>query len=116
MNLFQWITLPLLGLFILNELWQMWRRISSWRIRAFRALVWAGAFIAIANPGIPQFLANKVGIDRGTDLAFYLFALAFLMVSFYFYTRYQRLQRQLTDLVRTIALEQAHKPPADPMA
>jgi hypothetical protein len=46
-------------------------------------------------------------------LVLYLFALAFVVVSFYFYSRYVRLQRQITDLIRYTAIQNARREPAD---
>lgn len=105
MNLFQWITLPILGLLVLMELIGLVRAGRNRPLRLLRCVVWLSAMVAIAMPDLTSILAHAVGITRGTDFVLYLFALAFLGVSFYFYSRYVRLQRQLTDVVRHIAIE-----------
>jgi hypothetical protein len=75
----------------------------SWT-RLFRCLVWLGAGLAIAFPGLVQDAANLLGIGRGTDVVLYFLVLAFLWTAFYFYTKQMRLQMQLTDVVRHLAL------------
>src|SRR5262245_22348950 len=108
MTAFQWIAIPLLLLVFLIEVINLLRRGQRWQ-RLFRCLVWAAAAAAIAWPELPQTLATAVGIGRAADLVFYLFVLAFLIVSFAFYARYVRLQRQLTEVVRHIAIQEARK-------
>jgi hypothetical protein len=114
-TLFQWITLPILGLLLLRETYAILARHPSFRKdRLLRWAVWTAAFAAIANPALTSEVANAIGIQRGADLVLYLFVLAFLGTAFYFYSQYVRLHRQLTDVVRHIAIQEARKdaPPA----
>ncbi len=113
MNLFQWIILPLLGLLFLWEVRNaLFRRPSLRMDRLIRCAVWAAAFVAVADPNLTVRVANFVGINRGTDLVLYAFVLAFLGTSFYFYSRTLRLERQVTDLVRHLAIAEARRGPA----
>jgi hypothetical protein len=105
MNLFQWLTLPVLTVVLLAELLGIVRQRGRWGARLLRVLLWAAAIVAILKPGIPQAVATEIGIGRGADLVLYLFVLAFLATSFYFYSRYIRLQRQLTEVVRHLAIQ-----------
>lgn len=107
MNLFQTVTLSLLGVLLVYDCLTLLRRRSSRKVRLARCTVWAGAMVAIADPMLPQTVAGWLGIGRGTDLVLYLFVLAFLLVSFGFYARYLRLQRQLTEVVRHLAIQEA---------
>lgn len=110
MNPFQWITLPVLALLLLRDgLGLLFRRPSFRRDRLIRWLVWAAAFVAILNPDLTVVAANAIGIQRGTDLVLYSFVFAFLGTTFFFYTQYMRLHRQLTDVVRHIAIQEARK-------
>jgi hypothetical protein len=109
-NTFQWITLSVLGLLMLRDgLGLLFRAPTFRRDRLVRWLVWAAAFTAIANPQITSEVANAIGINRGTDLVLYVFVLAFMGTSFYFYSQHTRLHRQLTDVVRHIAIREAQK-------
>jgi hypothetical protein len=60
-----------------------------------------------------QQLATAIGIGRGADVVLYLFVLAFLATAFYFYSRTVQLQRQVTQLVRHIAIQEARRGTSD---
>ncbi len=110
MTAFQWVTVPVFALLFLMEVARLLFRRPLFRAdRLLRAAVWLLAGLAIWNPGLTVWAARLAGVDRGTDLVLYLFVLAFLGVSFYFYSRSVRLERQLTDLVRHIAISEAKK-------
>ncbi len=110
MNPFQWITLSALALLMLRDGAGLLFRVPSFRRdRLLRWLVWAAAFVAIYNPALTSEAANAIGIQRGTDLVLYLFVLAFLGTAFYFYAQYTRLHRQLTDVVRHLAIQEARQ-------
>jgi hypothetical protein len=108
MTLFQWLALSLLGVLFLGDLLHLRRTGPVPRVvRLFRCLVWLAAALAITQPDRLTWLARSVGIGRGADVVLYVFVLAFLLVSFYFYSRYVRLQRQMTQLVRHLAIREA---------
>lgn len=108
MNVFQWITLPILGLLFAADLrGLLFKRPFFRRDRMIRCVLWLAAGVAIFDPIITAVLANAIGIQRGADLVLYTFALAFLATSFYFYSRSIRVERQMTELIRHIALQEA---------
>jgi small membrane protein len=110
MNLFQWITLPTLGLLFLVDLRNLVFRRPAFRMdRALRCLVWLLAGIAIYEPGITVIVANAIGIQRGADLILYLLVLTFVATAFSFYSRQIRLERTMTKIVRYIALQEAKR-------
>jgi hypothetical protein len=109
MNLFQWITLPLIGLLLLWELLRFRRGATPPGARILRMLIWLAAGVAIAFPNIVQDAALALGIGLGVNLVLYLFVFAFLWTSFAFYSRHVRLQRQLTLVVRHIAIQEARQ-------
>ena len=114
MTLFQCLSLPILGALFVRELIGFWREPAARGGCWLRGLVWSAAAVAIAWPGLVQEIADTLGIGRGTDLVVYLFGLLFLGVSFYFYSRFVRVQRQITTLVRHIAMQEARQGrPAD---
>jgi len=109
MNLFQWLALSFLGGLLLWEIiWFVRGRVvrGPWIVRC---LVWITAAVMIADPQLPQAAATAVGINRGADLVLYVFALGFLVLSFYVYSRFVRMQRQLTDVVRHVAVREARR-------
>lgn len=115
-NLFQWLTIPPLAALLLADVVAFARGRETRGTRAFRALVWTVAALAIAHPEYTSYAARAFGIDRGTDLVLYLFALAFLGASFFFYGRAVSLQHQLTEVVRHLAIRDCRRggdcPPA----
>jgi small membrane protein len=82
------------------------------RVAAFWLLVWAGVGVASAWPESTVIAARTLGIGRGADLVMYCSVLAMLVGFFYIYTRFRRLDRSLTLLVRRIALDNALAPEA----
>ncbi len=107
MKVFQWISLPLIGLLALNSLiriargrWPRWIHLAS-------ATVWLAAGAAIAVPDTTTSIARVLGIGRGADLLIYVVAIAFIVVTFYFYHRYRQLTIELTRLTRHLALKSA---------
>jgi hypothetical protein len=110
MTVFQWITLPVLAaLAVLDGYRVLFAHPSFRRDRVIRFVVWLLAAAAVYNPDITTAIANRVGIGTGTNLVLYAFVLAFLVVSFQFYSRSVRFERQLTDVVRHIAVREAER-------
>ncbi len=109
MTVFQVVFLTILSGVILSELWGLWKGAGNWRVSLVRLVIWTAAAVAIAKPGLTQIVAHAAGIDRGADLVSYLFALSFLATSFYYYSRYVRLQRQVTEIVRHLAILEANR-------
>lgn len=109
MNPFQYLAVSFLGGLLLWDLASFWRgRMSRWAWFA-RSFIWVVAAAAIVYPEAVQEVATAVGITTGANLVLYLFVLAFLATSFYFYSRYVQLQGQITQLVRHIAIQQARR-------
>lgn len=76
----------------------------------FWTLVWVGTAFIIALPDATSFLAHLLGIGRGADLIIY----ASLLIAFYLIFRIHltldRLELEVTEIVRTIALERVRVP------
>jgi hypothetical protein len=107
MTLFQWFMLPALASVFFWEMVGLSRQPTGRRLRLMRGAVWAIVALAIAKPEFLQAVADLIGICRGADLVLYVFVLAFLGVSFYFQSRAFRLQGQLADVVRHLAIQNA---------
>ncbi len=105
MSVFQIVAGTVLGLLVLRELFTRRGR----GVRLFRAAVWLAAAAAILDPLLTQKVADLLGIGRGADAVLYLFVLAFLWVSFFLYSCHLRVQRQVTQLARHIALQEARR-------
>ena len=107
MSLFQWIALPALACLLLGEIVLRLSGRSHGFAWALRSCLWLTAALAIYYPNTLTKIAKTVGIDRGTNLVLYLLVFAFLAVTFYFYARSVRLERQLTQVIRHIAIKEA---------
>jgi hypothetical protein len=81
------------------------------RIYLARLLVWSATAVAVAWPGVVQWVAVALGIGRGADVVLYGFVLVFLAGSFALYARIVRLEGQLTQLVRRLAIAEAEREP-----
>lgn len=109
MNAFQWVTCTTLAVVLVRDLLSLRRRSIDWKIRAVRLFVWSAAILAIADPTLVQRFANLLGIGRGADIVLYAVALAFVAVTFYFYTQQLRLQREISTLASHIARQEARR-------
>jgi small membrane protein len=115
LTVFQLLAVVLLGGLLLRDLWRWSRSGLSAPVRVLRCAAWVGAAVAITIPNIVQKVAEALGIGRGADVVLYLFVLAFLWSSFFFYSRCLRLEREITELTRHIAIRDAARAPvADP--
>ena len=109
MNLFQLLTLSVVAAVLAAEFLGLCRKSAGRKSRLLRIAVWSAAAAAIVDPGIPQAVAIRIGIGRGADLVLYMVVLAFLWGSFYFYSGFVRLERQLTEVVRYVSIQNARR-------
>jgi hypothetical protein len=75
------------------------------RVAVFWMLIWLGTGVGVLWPRSTVLAARALGIGRGADLVLYCTAFAMLVGFFYIYTRFRKLDRQLTLLVRRLAVE-----------
>lgn len=69
--------------------------------------------VSILWPSIVTWMANKLGVGRGTDLVLYALVVAFLFVSVALYQRIHELESRLARLTRAQALASGLAP-SDP--
>ena len=70
------------------------------------AMLFAGG-AAVIFPEETDIVANFVGVGRGVDLITYVIEVTVLFVLVHYYTKFVELQRQLTDVVRELAILRA---------
>ena len=95
MNLFQWVTIPLLSVLALLEVRAYLKNYRP--IHILREFVWLTGILLILFPGVASTFASALGIGRGTDLVFYVFMLLGTGAMFYLYGRNYVLRRDLVD-------------------
>jgi hypothetical protein len=64
----------------------------------------AVAGLAVLVPERTDSVANWIGVGRGADLIGYLVQVLLLFMSLHFYTKFVDVQRQLTQIVRELAI------------
>jgi len=81
---------------------------TSRALRRIAALCFAvGGTLSVLFPDGVTWLAERVGVGRGTDLVLYALVIAFLFTAIGLYQRVQHLEERLTRLTRTVALREA---------
>lgn len=114
MNLFQIIAVTLLALIVVWEWLRLVRHRLSLGGPLFRTLIWVTAISLILYPDTLTYIARWLGIGQGANLLLYLLTLAFIAVSFILYARTVQLRRQMTLLVRHLALSNPLPPTNQP--
>jgi small membrane protein len=109
MNMFQGMVLMLFSLLTAVTLSAAVRGLVRKRIVALWLSLWSLGAIAIIWPRSTLIIARWLGIGRGADLLLYLSVLLMLVGFFYVYGRFRRLDRQITVLVRRLAIETAER-------
>ncbi|MGH9456744.1 MAG: DUF2304 domain-containing protein [Thermoanaerobaculia bacterium] len=79
----------------------------------FWLALWIAGVAAISWPAITVAAARAVGIARGADLVSYLAILAMLVGFFTFNVRVRRIESQITQIVRELAIRGAEQPSVD---
>lgn len=117
--------MSLIQIFILVVVLAVWWRLYV-RLRAAELtvgtfvewfLLWCAVAVVALVPGVTSYVAALFGVGRGSDLVVYLALLLGFYLLFKLFTKVERVERQLTSLVRTLALPGATSkdtPPAVP--
>ncbi|MEM9365523.1 MAG: DUF2304 domain-containing protein [Planctomycetota bacterium] len=105
MNLFQWLTTPVLSGLVALELRAYIKNRQA--VHLFRLTIWMVGIGLILLPGVASIIADLLGIGRGTDLVLYAFMLFTTGGLFYLYGRNLLLQRDVVELARRDAFRGA---------
>lgn len=70
---------------------------------------------AVIRPDDLTWVANRLGVQRGTDLVLYALVMAFAFVTVSTYVRFREQELRYSRLARTIALQNAVRP-EDPIS
>ena len=109
MNVFQGLVLMLFSLLTAVTLSAAVRGLVRKRIVALWLSLWSLGAAVVIWPRSTVLVARWLGIGRGTDLLLYSSVLLMLVGFFYVYGRFRRLDRQITLLVRRLAIETAER-------
>jgi hypothetical protein len=111
MNTFQSIVVPFALALSLTEVIR-WLR-GGRRIGVLKAVVWLCFAGAVYEPNLVQQLAGFTNIGRGADLLLYGLTVFVLLTTFYFLNQFEIHRRQLTLLVRQLAISRPLFPDSD---
>lgn len=89
------------------------RRTFSRRVGAFWSLVWLAMIVAVIDPSRITRIARALGIGRGADLLLYVSVVVMLVGFVMVYARLHRLRRDVTLLVRELAVRGAERQAGD---
>ena len=113
MTLFQYGGLALLAMFIVvTGAASMRGHLGRIAAMVWIAL-WIAAAVAIARPNLTMTVAHALGIDRGADLVFYCAILSAFGAFFIVFIRFRRLEQNLTEVVRQLAIRAPLEPQDD---
>jgi len=106
MSLIQIILLAIIALIVLKTLQKY--RAQSITVREFFlwTAFWLIGAVLVIFPDAMQTIANFVGIGRGVDLLIYLSLIILFFGMFYILVRLERIERDITKIVRKRALDE----------
>jgi len=109
MYLFQ-IFIVLFALFALARTWKQFRagRLDRKKLAGW-VLFWLIVGVVGVLPQTTEMAARLVGVGRGVDLAIYVSLIALFYLVFRLYVKIEDVERDVTKLVRTIALKDSEK-------
>jgi hypothetical protein len=110
MNTFQTIVVPFALALAVTELIR-WLR-GGRRIGVLKAIIWVCFAGAVYEPDLVQRLAGMTNIGRGADLLLYGLTVFVLLTTFYFLNQLEINRRQMTLLVRQLAVSKPRFPDA----
>ncbi len=108
-NWFQVLLLAGVGLVFVACVAGMARRWITLREGGVGVLVCLAAASATIRPDLTVRMANALGIGRGADLIFYCAVVAMLIGFWMTYIRLRHLRREITLLVRRLAIMEAER-------
>lgn len=90
------------------------RRSHTARLQAFKRigflLFCLFGVLAVLKPDVMTWLANRVGVGRGTDLLLYMLTVIFGFFALNTYLRFKDTEKRLTRLARAMAIRDAVAP------
>lgn len=104
------IIVSLVSIIIISlNIWRFLQAKLSIKSLFFWTFFWLVAIILVWNPFLTNIFASWLGVTRGADAVFYLSLIFIFYFLFYLLGRIENLERQLSDLVRKIALKETEK-------
>ncbi|MBI4215209.1 MAG: DUF2304 domain-containing protein [Parcubacteria group bacterium] len=109
MTLFQWFALFIILLVLIKILTKYRHKELPLQWLLFWLLLWGAAIVLIVLPETSSFLARYFGIGRGVDLIIYGALGLIFYILFRLVIRIEKMERNITEIVRYIALTNEDK-------
>ncbi|MCY0953879.1 DUF2304 domain-containing protein [Streptomyces sp. H27-S2] len=77
----------------------------AWKRIAFSVFVVVNVY-AVLRPTDVTWLAQQLGVGRGTDLVLYVMVMAMGFLTLNTFLRFRSLEKKITDLARTVAISE----------
>jgi small membrane protein len=107
----------LLILFAVFALVRTYRQYKAETISRYWLFLWFVLWVIVIGtalwPQTTDLIAQTVGVGRGADLLLYIAVVVLAYLEYRSMMRQERLHRELTALVRKVAIDRAHKPKND---
>jgi small membrane protein len=75
--------------------------------RIIYLLMGFAGIVLVIHPDLSSRIANRIGIGRGADLIFYMFVVFMLFHYVSVASRFRKIERQLTMIVRKVSIDNA---------
>lgn len=109
MNVFQWALVVVFAVLLIASGRATLRGSINRAAGVMWSLLWIVAMFASIYPNLTSRVARSVGIDRGASLVLYCAAVAGMVGFWMIYIRLRRVRREVTLLVRHIAMLEADR-------
>lgn len=76
-------------------------------------LLWSSVELIVWIPSVTSSIAQILGIGRGADLIIYSSIIIIFYLIFRIYVKFEDMERQITQIVQTVAMKKLPNKPAD---
>ena len=103
----------LVTIFIIIILYKLFKQRQGGKISLWAFIFWFVLWLLVAvvfwQPETTSYVANRLGIGRGADLAVYLSILAIFYLLFRIFVRLNKIDAEITKVVRKDAIKNVEK-------
>jgi len=109
MNLIQIFILIFIAYVIYRLIIKLNKRELSAQVFSLWLIFWIIVGIVVVLPQSTQFIADWLGVGRGVDVVVYISVIVLFYVVFRIYARIEKIERNITYLVKDISIDEAKK-------
>jgi len=113
MNLFQYLIVVFIIYTVVKMSLKLKRSVITLPVYFIWLVLWLSIGVLALMPQVLTYVAEFVGVGRGVDLAIYMAILAILYVIFKIYLRLEKLDRNISEIVQKVSIQNVHKKKLD---